>query len=663
MRLRARTLALSLVAIASVATAATRTVTFPLVLDYPLVEAALRRDLGMTDGASLELWGSPGDCHWAVADELAMAPDGGALRLTIKGSTVVGFRLLWFCISPIAWQGSMALVAKPVVGRDWQLRFTTSAVEAHDPDGKPSPLTNGALQLARTRIEERMNAVHYDLAPPADEAKTLVRAAAADERASAALSAIDTLRPIETVAEPDGIRVRIAMDVEDAETPPPAPEGRLSDDQVRAWEDRLNRWDAFLLFVVKTLGIAQADKGVRNELFAILIDGRRELVDVLRQGPVPGTDPVRNLFLSSWDRLRVQTRRAVHDGALGDRAFRFVTFLAAGDALAALDQAGPGLGLEISADGLRRLARVIDPDRTDPTAPSDAVDPELQSLFGFEDPAKETSAPPARAARPTSSTTSTTPATDATTTTGATTPSTDAVTTTSPAPTTAPSTTTAAPPTTLPPTTTTLDISWLWSPRTAAAATPPVDLVALGKRLDRWVPADTELSAYRDAVEQLLTTTATHRVDRVDGRLRPVYRSLVPSVAWQESCWRQFVERNGAVTFLRSATGDVGIMQVNRRVWRGFFDVHKLEWDMVYNAAAGAEILVQLLSRFGVQEGATLADNAARATYSAYNAGPGSYARYRSPKASALGKAIDADFYEKYKQVSGGVAGDLVLCM
>ena len=131
------------------------------------------------------------------------------------------------------------------------------------------------------------------------------------------------------------------------------------------------------MFVVKTLGLTTTDRGVRNELLDILLDARRELVEVLRQGPAPGTDPVRNLFLSSWDRLRVQTRRAIHEGRLGERAWRFVTFLAAGDALAALDQAGPGLGLEISADGLRRLARTVDPDRPgDPIAVSDAVDTE-----------------------------------------------------------------------------------------------------------------------------------------------------------------------------------------------------------------------------------------------------------------------------------------------
>jgi hypothetical protein len=523
-------------------------------------------------------------------------------------------------------------VTRPVVGPDWQLRLQTLDVEARDLDGDTSPLTNAALQLAKGQLEDRLRAFHFDLAPPVDEAKTLIRATADSERAKPVLEALATMRPIETLADDDGVRVRLALDVPEGPAEPVAPEPALPEEQVKAWEDRLDRWDAFLVFAVKTLGLASEDRGVRNELLAILLDGRRQLVDVLRQGPVPGTDPVRDLFLSSWDRLRVQTRRAVHAGDLGDRAYRFVTFLAAGDALAALDQSSPGLGLDISADGLRRLARVVDPDRPgDPIAVSDAPDPELRTLFGFEDPGTETA--------PT------------------TTPPTRVPASTAPPTTMPPST---APPDTTEPTTT-LPLSWLWSPRTAAAAT--VDLGAIGKRLDRWVPNDAELAAYRDVVDQLLTTLAAERAPRVGQRLGPVYRHLVPTVAWQESCWRQFVERGGTVTFLLSATGDVGIMQVNRRVWRGFFDLRKLEWDAVYNAAAGAEILVQLLDRFGEKESVPLLDNAARATYSAYNGGPGSYARYRSSRARPLERAIDSDFFDKYRRIASGGAGDLVLCM
>src|SRR5207247_2424864 len=157
------------------------------------------------------------------------------------------------------------------------------------------------------------------------------------------------------------------------------------------------------------------------------------------------------------------------------------SFVAAGDALAALDAAAPSLGLEISTDGLRRLARVLDPSYAgDPLAYTEAPDPVLRELFHFHEP------PPSES---------------------------------SPAP-------------------------------------PPAG--ASG-----W---------------------------------------LVPAVAWQESCWRQFVERDGKVTYLLSKSGDVGIMQVNRRVWRGFFDLAKLESDIAYNAGAGAEILAQFLTRYGARE-------------------------------------------------------------
>ena len=40
----------------------------------------------------------------------------------------------------------------------------------------------------------------------------------------------------------------------------------------------------------------------------------------------------------------------------------------------------------------------------------------------------------------------------------------------------------------------------------------------------------------------------------------------------------------------RTATGDLGVMQVNKHVWRGFYDIDRLKWDVLYNAGAGCEI-------------------------------------------------------------------------
>jgi hypothetical protein len=109
---------------------------------------------------------------------------------------------------------------------------------------------------------------------------------------------------------------------------------------------------------------------------------------------------------------------------------------------------------------------------------------------------------------------------------------------------------------------------------------------------------------------------------------------------------------------IRSGTGDVGIMQINERVWRGFYDQQRLRWDIDYNGTAGAEVLIDYLIKYAIRNGehkqpGGLA-NLARASYSAYNGGPSQVSRYRSSKASAYGKKVDKAFWDKYQQVAAG---------
>jgi hypothetical protein len=378
---------------------------------------------------------------------------------------------------------------------------------------------------------------------------------------------------------------------------------------VARWQLALESWDAFLVFVVKDIGTLARERDARDRLLDLLLRGRAELLAVLAAGPVEGADPVRRLFLDSWERLRSVVREAAGRGELDDRAARYLAFIAAGDALAAIDAASPALGIEISADGLRRLARILDPESlTDPLHYSDDPDPVLQDLFDFHEPVSlsEPSAGVAPGAE------------------------------------------------------------WWCSAGPAQAEPAPLpELAAVLKRLDRWVPAAPDLHTYRDAIARLLAAVADRRAEQysLDGRFTALYPDLVRTTAWQESCWRQFVERDGKVTYLTSTSGDIGIMQVNRRVWRGFFDVDKLRWDIGYNVGAGAEILAQLLTRYGAREAGARLENAARATYAAYNGGPDAYQRYRQPRVPRALRAIDEAFWEKYQAMAAGRALDFVLCI
>ena len=110
--------------------------------------------------------------------------------------------------------------------------------------------------------------------------------------------------------------------------------------------------------------------------------------------------------------------------------------------------------------------------------------------------------------------------------------------------------------------------------------------------------------------------------------------------------------RGGRLTPLRSRTGDVGLMQVNESVWRGFYALDALRWDVGYNATAGSEILLHYLRDVALaknedRRGGTLA--LARASYAMYNGGPGALSRWRDPKAPAAWRAVDAAFLQKYE--------------
>ena len=140
---------------------------------------------------------------------------------------------------------------------------------------------------------------------------------------------------------------------------------------------------------------------------------------------------------------------------------------------------------------------------------------------------------------------------------------------------------------------------------------------------------------------------------KISDEQKPLYRQIVFTAAWQESCWRQWIKKGTPVA---STTGDVGLMQVNRNTWRSLYDLKGLNGDIQYNGNAGAEILSYYLIKHAIRknEDKQPEGNLARATYSAYNGGPGALGRYRGVRQSPTWKKVDDAFWEKFKAVSAG---------
>ncbi len=655
-RLR-ETLLIIVAAISAICAAASKPafaseVKVPLTIDYLAIREALRRDLYTAPGNRAALWNGADDCQFLYAENPEFARALAMVKLETATSLGLGVQLGGNCVSPIAWSGIVEALGAPYFAPGLKLKFHFTDLNLYNAQHQKTMVVSRGFDLIKQYLIPRLESFSYDLNPAVNQLGMLASDAAAPEIAGRIRTALATIRPEpQIVALDDGIRVTLLITVPDFPTFAPVPGAsptpkQLTPVELKAFQTALDQWDAFLVFAIKQLGETAGDtvidKQLRDDLMKILLDSRFRLVQALKNpSENAGPDPVRIIFLDEWRQLHDIVKRAAQRGLLGARALEFLSFISAGDALFALDQAAPALGMRISAADLRRLAHIMAPKVSgDPLLFNYDEDPALKKLLGVPEP-PSSDAPldePDENDEATPSKSTATP---------------------EPSPTPAHSSPTS------------FLFHWLdlFSPAEADAAEsaslmPRLEDVA--KRLHRVVVNAENALRYRSDMNQLLELSAERQLadGGFDNNYRAMYPVLVKAAAWQESCWRQFVMAGAKLRWLESSTGDIGLMQVNKHVWRGLYNIRRLEWDVLYNAGAGTEILARTITNVtsrARQDPVPIPDHLARSAYAAYNGGPDAYNRWRRREPEPL-RQIDNSFWDKYRAIKGGQSFDIISC-
>ena len=602
----------------------TRTVEFPLTLEFPLVRSMVKDKIYTSPGERVLLE----DPDWCTRIEL-WDPQVFTVRTSLGIKSKIrfqsGFRIGSTCFHLVTWTGEIEMMQRLWLDKeDWQLKFKTEDSFIYDQKHKRPFLAGIFWDYAKAYLHSYMEQMKIDLSPLVKELKDLLPLFFAEAQRPQVQSWLNTLRPGEVTIQSDAVRSQLMMEVN---TSPPAdkvPEITPSniENLSRNWET----WDAFFVCEIQTLIGRPLEQRERNEIFETLISMRHTFTQALVENALT-QDLIRGQFIDSWDRVsKILRKYLFQESSL--RLLRHLAFFTAADALAIVEKLGPAIGIELTPEGLRRLASLLSEEGKETGLEySYELDPRLRELLGLGPPLPESG------------------------------PSFDAEEFESPEESEEES---------LPPK------ESLWHGSLLRLASAGGRAPAIPPEVQEWIPPQSKegLPQYLSKVRQILqnATEETLSKNPHPSKYHSLYRLLVLATAWQESCWRQLEKKRGKVTYLLSYNRtSVGLMQINERVWRGLYQRDSLRWNIRYNARAGTEILDLYMKDYAItqMEAQGLTDEAvlARAVYAMYNAGPGELQRFLKRHRSNSPHQIDRLFREKYEMTLKGDFEEIALCL
>ena len=605
-------------------------VQLPLTIPLPLLRVLIAQNGYPLEGERAKVFDAAHGCNQIELSAPQVAEEHGHLRFKTKVSIHWGAPVMESCLTPFSWEGSITLQQRPRIDANWRLTFETTDSAVFDKNNKPVQAVDLLWSLLKDHVHEYLGRISIDLAPPVADLKNTLLPMFDQQHQTIAQRFLASMRPDRPSVQPDGLNASILADLPlspQERTDQPAPQ-LTPQDYARAMS-LWRAWDDYLILQLKQFVGASLSDEERAVLLTTMLTARYEFTDAIDQGQLSNVF-VRNQFLRGWSQLEP----IFCNHLLGDsqtNILGYLAFFSANDALRILDQLGPEVGIEISEEGFRRLAGLINAGPFVLGAVSTDADQQLRRVIGLP----PLPAPPLPTDKPI------------------------------PLP----------EPEENDPTSLLQRTPWralaLFFPGPAAvwAAEQPDPLAAVRQWTAELIPASELLPKVRDVLLEAATTQRDQFTPFVHAD--DWFVQMILAAAWQESCFRQFRVQNNAVTYtLSSNQSSVGVMQINEHIWRGVYNIKQLRWNIGYNSQAGCEIMALYLRDYLLREkspGDFTTPPGQRFLagwlYALYNGGPGQtkpfLQRYKNDK---LFRAEQL-FLAKFDAVVAGEWANLVRCL
>lgn len=332
-------------------------VNLPIQLDYGLIKKVMASQLFKGEGGIAEVWHDKHKCSFLNLSNPRISGEGGQIKLLNDVQAQIGTSFGGQCIPVLVWDGALETYQKPTISPDQSvLSLPVTSAIAYDRQGRQ--LTVDKLQdLIKKVAEPKLADIKLDLNKSRGDMEKTLTGFLPKQNAGEIKQVLDTLKFSGAEANDDGIKVKLAFDAP-LKKIDPKPEAPFTEAEQKAWQSTWKEWDAFLSKTIEQASRETQSQELRDTLTEILMESRTAFQAGLKAQSPKSSDPVRVFFTDTWQKLAPQLKTLAKE--LPElEGLRYLTFIAATDVLYELDSLGAPFGLEITSDGLRRLARLL----------------------------------------------------------------------------------------------------------------------------------------------------------------------------------------------------------------------------------------------------------------------------------------------------------------
>ncbi len=334
----------------------------PIQLDYGLIKQAVVTQLFKGEGSSVEVWHDKHNCSSLKLANPRVSGEKGHLKLLNDVQARLGTALAGNCLTLLNWEGALESLQKPTISADGStLSIPASQVTAYDKQGRQ--VTVDKLQNLLTKVvQPKLAEVKLDLNKSRPDIEHTLSSVVPKEHVGDIKKTVQTLKFSRAEANDDGIKVELSFDAPAAKLTP-QPEAPFTDAEQKQWQSVWKEWDGFLSQAVAKASKDAKTKQFRDALTETLLEARSAFKTAMTAQKPESADPVRLFFINTWERLGPQMRDLAKQ-VPEVQSLRYLTFIAATDVIYQLDNIGAPFGFAITSDGLRKIVRLLNAEKT-----------------------------------------------------------------------------------------------------------------------------------------------------------------------------------------------------------------------------------------------------------------------------------------------------------